>query len=117
MLLVPRVLALALGAGYLGEAGFVLMVHDLVPGDCHLIASVASDGLVSADFAMLFSLADVIVTATVIRTVCERFFTGFLQVLFHVVKADLSLGAAIWAPKDGFVEDGSNDEVQVTLLT
>ena len=91
------------------------MVHDLVPGDCHLIASVAGDGFVSANFAMLFSLANVIVTATVIRTVCERLFTGFLQVLFHVVKADLSLAAAIRAPEYGFVEDRRNNEVQVTL--
>ena len=93
------------------------MVHDLVPGDCHLIASIAGDRFVGAYFAMLFSLANVIVTPTVIRTVCERLFTGFLQVLFHIVKADLSFAAAVRAPEYGFVEDGRNDEVQVTLLS
>ena len=91
MLLVPRVLALALGARYFGETGFVLMVHDLVPRDCHLIAPVACNGLVRANLAMLLGLADVIIAPTVIRAIYEGLFTGFLQVPLHIVEADLSL--------------------------
>lgn len=105
MLLVPLILTLAFGAGYFSEARFILVVHDLVSRHCHLVAPIASNRLMRANFVMLFHLTDVILAATVIRTVSESLFTSFLQVLLHIIEADLRFRTAIRAPKNGFVED------------
>ena len=92
------------------------MVLNLMTGYSHLIAPIASDWLMGANFAMLFDLAEMIAGAAAIGTIDECLFTSFEHMLFHLVKFDLSLHAAVGASEHGFVEDGSDNKMKIALL-
>ena len=116
MLFIPCILALALVTLDLREAGFILVVLDLMAGHSDLIASITSDWLVCAYFLMFLSLTDMEVFTTVVGTISKSLIARLLHMLLDLIEYELSLGAAIGALEYSLVKDGSYDEVQVALL-
>lgn len=82
MVLISPVFALALLTDNLCEAGFILVVLDLVTRYCNLIAAVASNRLVGASFTVLFNHRDVQIFATSVFAISEGSLTALLDVLF-----------------------------------
>lgn len=93
------------------------MVVHLVSWYGHLVASVASDWCMSTDFHMLLSVVDMIILSTVIGTISKCSLTLRLNVLLEFHQRNLLIFTAVWTLKHSFVEDVSNDEMQVTLIS